>query len=42
MSEIPQSSVTGAPAEGWRLPRGTHSLPEVHGTIPIPATAGFF
>jgi manganese transport protein len=43
MSDAPPSSaVTTAPAEGWRLPRDTHSLPEVHGTIPIPATAGFF
>ena len=23
---------------GWRLPRGTVSLPEVHATIPIPST----
>jgi len=27
---------------GWRLPRHTHSLPEVHGTIAIPESAGFF
>ncbi|MEO5898181.1 MAG: Nramp family divalent metal transporter [Vicinamibacterales bacterium] len=27
---------------GWRLPRDTKSLPEVHGTIAIPESAGFF
>ena len=27
---------------GWRLPRGAVSLPEVHGSIPIPADAGFW
>ncbi len=26
----------------WRLPPGSRSLPEVHGTIPIPAGAGFW
>ena len=29
---------TEQPAPGWRLPRGTVSLPEVHATISIPAT----
>jgi manganese transport protein len=27
---------------GWRLPAGTVSLPEVHGTIAVPAGAGFW
>ena len=27
---------------GWRLPRRAVSLPEVHGSIPIPADAGFW
>ncbi len=27
---------------GWRLPRDSRSLPEVHGTIAVPETAGFF
>ena len=27
---------------GWRLPRGSVSLPEVHASIPIPADAGFW
>src|ERR1041385_2729174 len=27
---------------GWRLPRGAVSLPEVNGSIPIPADAGFW
>ena len=30
------------PAQGWRLPAGSVSLPEVHGSIAIPATAGFW
>src|SRR5947207_11562290 len=29
-------------AGGWRLPAGSVSLPEVHGTIPIPEGAGFW
>jgi manganese transport protein len=27
---------------GWRVPRGTASLPEVHGTIPVPITSSFW
>src|SRR5262245_36264271 len=42
MAEIPPASLTGTPANGWRLPRASRSLPEVHGTIPVPETAGFF
>jgi manganese transport protein len=30
------------PARGWRLPSKTVSLPEVHGSIPVPAGAGFW
>jgi manganese transport protein len=30
------------PARGWRLPSGSVSLPEVHGSIPVPAGAGFW
>src|SRR4051812_30973811 len=30
------------PARGWRLPSGSPSLPEVHGTIAIPEGAGFW
>jgi manganese transport protein len=29
-------------ARGWRLPPSTRSLPEVHGSIAIPAAAGFW
>jgi manganese transport protein len=29
-------------ARGWRLPAGSVSLPEVHGSIDIPANAGFW
>jgi manganese transport protein len=34
-SEIPTQS-------GWRLPSGTRSLPEVHGSVAVPETAGFW
>ena len=41
-----QAPVDGAPATsgqlGWRLPPGSVSLPEVHGSIPIPAHANFW
>src|SRR5689334_6539920 len=30
------------PARGWRLPSSSVSLPEVYGSIPIPAGAGFW
>src|SRR5438876_370985 len=30
------------PANGWRLPTSRLSLPEVHGSIAIPTTAGFW
>ena len=30
------------PADGWRLPSGTVSLPEVHGSVPVPLTGGFW
>src|SRR5215813_13647872 len=35
-----ESPVT--PARGWRLPPSARSLPEVHGSIPIPTDAGFW
>src|SRR2546430_11954170 len=38
MTGEPQSST----ARGWRLPAGSVSLPEVHGSIDIPAGAGFW
>ena len=31
-----------APTSGWRLPSSGLSLPEVHGSIAIPASAGFW
>src|ERR1044072_9303424 len=31
-----------APTGGWRLPSASVSLPEVHGSIAIPANAGFW
>ena len=30
------------PARSWRLPAGSVSLPEVHGSIAVPTTAGFW
>jgi len=36
-SELPSSNV-----RGWRVPAGTVSLPEVHGTINVPEGAGFW
>ena len=30
------------PSTGWRLPAGSVSLPEVHGSIAVPAGAGFW
>jgi len=30
------------PSRGWRLPQGSVSLPEVHGSIAVPAGAGFW
>jgi len=30
------------PEAGWRLPRGEHSLREVHGSIAVPSDAGFW
>ncbi len=39
MSDLKPDSPAGAaplPPSGWRLPSSTVSLPEVHGTIPIP------
>jgi manganese transport protein len=30
------------PARGWHSPPGAHSLPEVHGTVPVPYDAGFW
>ena len=30
------------PPRAWRLPLGSVSLPEVHGSIPVPSQAGFW
>src|SRR5215471_21071539 len=35
-----ESPVT--PARGWRLPSSARSLPEVHGSVPVPTDAGFW
>ena len=31
-----------APVRGWKLPSGSNSLPEVHGSIAVPHDAGFW
>src|SRR5262245_8969744 len=36
-TEIPSN-----PTRGWRLPASANSLPEVHGSIAVPHTAGFW
>ena len=36
-TEIPSNA-----SRGWRLPAGSNSLPEVHGSIAVPHTAGFW
>ena len=44
MSDRKPDSPDGAaplPSSGWRLPSSSVSLPEVHGTIPVPTTGGF-
>jgi manganese transport protein len=35
-------AAAGAPVEGWRQPRHAPSLAEVHGSVPVPHTAGLF
>src|SRR5579872_6640761 len=39
-SEITSSSTTSS--RGWRLPAGSVSLPEVHGSVAVPEGAGFW
>src|SRR5213594_935072 len=38
---MPQE-IPSAPSRGWRLPAGSGSLPEVHGSIAVPEGAGFW
>ena len=42
MPDAPDPPARPQPSGGWRLPQGSVSLPEVHGTVPVPATAGFW
>jgi manganese transport protein len=42
MPDAPDPPARPQPPGGWRLPQGSVSLPEVHGTVPVPATAGFW
>jgi len=38
----PAAAPTPSRASGWRLPPGSRSLPEVHGSIPVPSGASFW
>jgi manganese transport protein len=38
----PENLPVPRPSNGWRLPAGSHSLPEVHGSIAVPVGAGFW
>jgi manganese transport protein len=40
--DIPPESVLPPRADGWRRPSSTVSLPEVHGSIPVPTTGPFW
>jgi manganese transport protein len=42
MPDAPDPPARPQPPGGWRLPQGSVSLPEVHGTVPVPTTAGFW
>ncbi len=42
MNQETENPAAATRESGWRLPAGSRSLPEVHGTIPIPAGAGFW
>jgi manganese transport protein len=39
---VPPAPPIASPAAGWRRPAGSVSLPEVHGSVPVPLTAGFW
>ena len=39
---MPAKTPRSASLGGWRLPASTLSLPEVHGSVVIPASAGFW
>jgi len=42
MPDAPDPPARPQPSGGWRLPQGSVSLPEVHGTVAVPTTAGFW
>ena len=42
MADAPDPIVDPARAGGWRLPANSVSLPEVHGSVAVPSTAGFW
>ena len=37
-----EGKARGLQADGWRRPSATVSLPEAHGTVPVPLTGSFF
>src|SRR3954447_15526407 len=42
LSPAPAPDETAPPLDGWRRPSATVSLPEVHGTVPVPDTGSFW
>jgi len=42
MSDAPDPPARPQPSGGWRQSAGNVSLPEVHGTVPVPVTANFW
>src|SRR4051812_14018073 len=42
MPDLPDPPAPAHRLRGWRQPPGTLSLPEVHGTVAVPAGAGFW
>jgi manganese transport protein len=39
---VPIENPSTTPIKGWRLPSTSTSLPEVHGSVPVPSDAGFW
>ena len=42
MADAPDPTLRSQGLSGWRQPAGSVSLPEVHGTVPVPTGAGFW
>ena len=42
MADAPDPTLPPHDLSGWRQPAGSVSLPEVHGSVPVPTGAGFW